>query len=105
MCTSAELNNALIEESIRHLLIAEKSVPIADGGEETLDVFKDALLGEIYSALVPDLCGNFIYVDYFLTVVKGEVVTFIEFTKIIGFDLITSNAQTIQQQTPTDWES
>ncbi|MDT2756323.1 glycerate kinase [Enterococcus asini] len=97
--TSKELNEALLA-AVDHPMITEKiSIPIADGGEGTLQAIQEALGGELLSAKVPDLTGALIEAPYLITDFEGQKTGIIESAMIIGIDRITPSKETICKTT------
>lgn len=97
--TSKELNEALIV-AVDHPLITEKiSIPIADGGEGTLQAIQESLGGELLTAEVPDLTGKLIAAPYLITDFEDQKIGIIESAEIIGIDRITPSETTIRTTT------
>ena len=97
--TSKELNEALLT-AVNHPMITEKiSIPIADGGEGTLQAIRESLGGGLLSAEVPDLTGALIKAPYLITDFEGQKTGTIESAMILGIDRINPSEETIRKTT------
>lgn len=97
--TSKELNEAILA-AVDHPMITEKiSIPIADGGEGTLQAIQESLGGDLLSAEVPDLTGALIHAPYLLTDFEGKNTGIIESAMILGIDRINPSEETIRNTT------
>jgi glycerate kinase len=76
--------------------MATVSVPIADGGEGTMAAIKAACGGHYQKITTIDLLGRPLTTAYLLTEINGIRSAVIESAAIIGLDLITPSAATIQ---------
>ncbi|MHC5227705.1 glycerate kinase family protein [Enterococcus sp. LJL99] len=93
--TSKELNEALIDGLTDPRITKKISIPIADGGEGTIQAIQVALGGAIHAKTVPDLTGKQIQVEYLVTMIDQQKTAIIESASIIGIDKITPNEKTI----------
>lgn len=93
--TSAELNQAFFQK-VTAPQMATVSVPIADGGEGTMAAIKAACGGHYQKITTIDLLGRPLTTAYLLTEINGIRSAVIESAAIIGLNLITPSAATIQ---------
>lgn len=93
--TSKELNDTLLD-SIDNPFITDKiGVPIADGGEGTLDAIYDVLGGKKKEINVVNLMGDPIRVHYLLVTLNNKKTVFIESSSVLGINQISPSKATI----------
>lgn len=95
--TSKELNEALLDAVHDSRVTKKISVPIADGGEGTLEALYEGLGGKYVVVTVPDLMGDLIEVQYLLTNVVGKRTAIIESAAVVGIDRITPSEETVRK--------
>lgn len=96
--SSNELNHSVLLALKKFDQISElQSIPIADGGEGTMDMIYSFLGGSIKFVETVDLLGRPISSPYLVTSINGTPTAVLESAKILGIDLITPNEETILQ--------
>lgn len=96
--TSTELNRSVLISLEKFEKISElQSIPIADGGEGTIDMIHSFTGGKIKFVETVDLLGRPISSPYLLTTINGVQTAVLESAKILGIDLVIPSEKTILQ--------
>lgn len=96
--TSLELNHAVKEAIEADFSQVEcVSVPIADGGEGSLEAIYTAKGGHFQRCSTVDLLGRSCQTEYLITLKGNKKIAIIESAKIVGLDLIRPCEETLCQ--------
>ncbi|MGX7163840.1 glycerate kinase family protein [Enterococcus massiliensis] len=95
--SSEELNRAVLNALPADVWTEKLNVPIADGGEGTIEALRHALGGELISFTSLDPLGRPVVSRYLMTDFKGQQTAFIESAAIIGIHLVQPSDKAVRQ--------